>query len=84
MLTRQGRSSRSCRHRPSLPLEVLEAVDGYVRGASRELEQAQFALRGPQAERLEPLDHPVRLLEPAVVGEPRPVVHVDIRHPLYE
>ncbi len=62
----------------SLPLGVLEAIDGFARGASRELEQAQLALRGPRAARPEPLDHPVRHLEPAVVGEPRPVAHVDL------
>ncbi len=65
----------------SLPLGVLEAIDGYARGASHELEQAQLALRRPRAARQEPLDHPVRHLEPAVVGEPRQVVHVDPLHP---
>ncbi len=63
-------------------LEILEAVDGNARGARGELEQARFALREPRTEaRPEPLDHPVRLLVPAVVREPRPVVHVELHHP---
>ncbi len=61
--------------------DILECVDGHARCARRESEQARLALRRPRAEaRLELLDHPVRLLVPAVVGEPRPVVHVDLRH----
>ena len=61
--------------RPVGALQVLEAVHGHARRARRELQQARLALRRPRPEALpEPLDHLVRLLVPAVVGELCPVV----------
>ncbi len=62
-------------------LEILKGVDWHTRGTRRELEKARLTLRRLRAEaRQEPLDYPVRLV-PAVVNEPGPVVHVDLRHP---
>ena len=58
-------------------MQILESVDRNPRRASRELEQAGFALRRPAADALpEPLDDFVVELVTTVVSELSPVVTV--------
>ena len=55
--------------------ETLEGVDGHARAGT------PCARRLRTQARTYPVDHPVSLLVLAPVGEPRPVVHIDLRHP---